>query len=140
MGGRTYGEEKSFEVDAGVFDIEVSARNVHGPDARHLIEGVRVDNGAATVVAHDFKTGLAIIGGTLNGQPFDVGIAIKDVATGTNVYGGRTYKENKEIMLNPGKYEVTLVEHGVYNSSAKSAVFNIEVKQDETLTEIRDVQ
>ena len=70
----------------------------------------------------------------------DVGIRIKDTTAGESVYGGRTYKENKKLILTPGSYEVTLVEHGVYNKAAKSAQFTIEVKQGETITEIHEVK
>ncbi len=139
IGSRTYGKEKELQVDAGTYNIQLIARTVHGLEATHMLKDITVGNGEVTKASHDFKTGIAIIGGTLNGEPFDVGIRIKDIATGENIYGGRTYKKNKEIILTLGTYEVTLVEHGVYNSSAKSAVFNIEVKQGETVTEIRDV-
>lgn len=140
IGSRTYGKEKELQVDAGTYNIEVIARTVHGLEATHIIKNVTVGSGEVTEVSHNFKTGIAIIGGTFNGAPFDVGIRIKDKATGKDVYGRRTYKQNKEIIMTPGIYEVTLIEHGVYNKSAKSAQFTIEVKQGETVTEVRDVK
>ncbi|MDC8000489.1 VWA domain-containing protein [Aequorivita todarodis] len=139
IGSRTYGEEKELQVDAGVYNIEVNARTIHGLEATHLLKNVTLGNGEVTKVAHDFKSGVAIIGGTYKNEPFDVGIKITDPA-GNTVYGGRTYKQNKEIILIPGTYKVTLVEHGVYNSSAKSAQFTIEIKQGETVTEVKEVK
>jgi len=140
IGSRTYGKEKELQVDAGTYTIEVKARTVHGLEAEHTLKNITVGNGEVTKVSHDFKTGIAIIGGTHEGKPFDVGIGIKEAATGESVYGRRTYKENKEIILTPGTYNVTLVEHGVYNKSAKSAQFTIHVKQGETITEIHEVK
>ncbi len=139
IGGRTYGNEKELQVDSGVYNVEINARTIEGLEATHVIKNVTVGNGEVTEVIHDFKSGVAIIGGTYNNEPFDVKINIKDAA-GNAVFGGRTYKQNKEIILIPGTYNVTLVEHGVYNSSAKSAQFTIDVKQGETLKAIKEVK
>jgi len=139
IGGRTYGKEKELQIDAGTYNVEIIGRTLHGSDATHIVKNVVVGNGEITEVTHDFKSGTAVIGGTFNNEPFDVGINMKD-SKGNTAYAGRTYKKNKEILLIPGKYTVTLVEHGVYNNSAKSAEFTIEVKQGETVTEIREVK
>jgi Ca-activated chloride channel family protein len=140
IGGRTYGNEKELQLDAGNYNIEIIGRTIFGLEATHIINNVSVGNGEVTNVYHDFKTGILIVGGTYSEEPFDVGIKIVDAATGKSVYGGRTYKENKEIILNTGKYIVSLAEHGVYNSSAKGTEFTIEIKQSETITEVREIK
>jgi len=140
IGGRTYAKPKSFEIDAGTYDIELYARTTHGLESTHTLTNVTVDNGEVTEASHDFKTGIAILGGTYNGEPFDVGIRIKEATTGKNVYGGRTYKKNKEIVLTTGTYIVSMAEHGVYNKSAKGTEFTIEIKEGETVTEIRELK
>lgn len=140
IGGRTYAKPKLFEVDAGVYDIELYARTTFGIATVHTLKNITVTSGEAVDVKHDYKTGIAILGGTYNGEPFDIGIGIVDVATGKNVYGGRTYKKNKEVILSVGKYNVSFVEHGVYNSAAKGTKFTIEIKQGETITEIRELE
>ncbi|RMA58808.1 vWA domain-containing protein [Ulvibacter antarcticus] len=140
IGGRTYAKPKMLDVDPGTYNIELYARTTNGHESTTSLENIKVGNGEVTEVQHDFKTGVAILGGTFGGDPFDVGINIVDAKSGKSVYGGRTYKKNKEIILSVGSYNVTLVEHGVYNASAKSSQFTIEIKQGETVTEIREVK
>jgi Ca-activated chloride channel family protein len=140
IGGRTYANPKAFEVDAGTYNIDIIARDVKGLQSSYTIENVSVGNGGLNEVAHDFKTGIANLGATYNGQPFDVFIKINDAATGKDVTAKRTYKETPSFILNPGKYTVIMAEHGVYNSSAKSVEFTLEIKQGETVTEIKEVK
>jgi len=139
IGGRTYAQPKLFDVDPGSYNIELHARTTFGVERNHTLTNVSVGNGEVKEATHNFKTGIAIIGGTYQGKPFDVQIRIVDAATGENVYGKRSYKENVKIIISPGKYIVTLVEHGVYNNSAKSTTFNIEVKQGETIKKIGEL-
>jgi len=140
IGGRTYGKEKLLEVDAGTYNITLKARDIFGVQAEHTMKNIMVNNATVTNAEHDFKTGEAIIGGTFGGNPFDVGVRITDADTGENVYNRRTYKKDLSILLNPGTYNVVLVEHGVYNATAKSASFTMEIKQGETITLIKEVK
>lgn len=139
-GARTYGKTKEIELNAGTYSIDIQALVMKGLHTTTTIKDQVLIGGQTTHVSYDFETGIAVIAGTYNGEPFDVGIKILDAATGENVYGGRTYKKDKEIILNPGKYNVTLVEVGVYNSSAKSAQFTIEVKKGETVRVTKEVK
>lgn len=140
IGGRTYGKEKELQIDPGTYNIEVIGRTLHGLEATSILKNVQVGSGEVTEISHDFKTGIAIIGGTYGGEAFDVGIKIVDAATKEAVYGGRTYKKNKEILLITGTYIVSIYEHGVYNSSAKGTEFTMEIKEGETVTEIREIK
>lgn len=139
IGGRTYANPKTLDVDAGTYNIELYARNTYGVASTHILENVSVGNGETKEVSYNFNTGITILAGTFNGEPMDVGIGIKDAETGKSVYGGRTYKKNKEVILTSGIYIVSLSEHGVYNKSAKGAEFTIEVKPGETLTVIKEL-
>ncbi len=132
-------KKKTFEVDAGTYNVELIARDVNGLQSSHIMENVTVGSGEVTEVTHDFKTGIANLGATSGGKPFDVLIKIKEAATGKEIFGKPAYKETLKFILNPGKYAVSMAEQGVYNSSAKGAEFTIEVKQGETLTTIKEV-
>lgn len=139
IGGRTYAEPEEFQVDAGAYNVEIIGREIYGVEATHILKNLTVGNGAVTEAVHDFKTGIAVIGATSGGKPFDVLIKIKEAATGKEIFGKPAYKETLKFILNPGKYAVSMAEQGVYNSSAKGAEFTIEVKQGETLTTIKEV-
>ena len=140
VGGRTYAKAKTFELDPGIYNITVEARNMHGLEKKHTIENVSVGNGEVTEAAHNFQSGIAVLGATYQGQPFDANITITEVGSGEKVYGFRTRNRNLELTLNPGKYEVNFTEAGVYNSSAKSAKFTIEVKAGESITKTAEVK
>tara|TARA_R110002072_G_scaffold16233_3_gene63866 strand:+ start:51514 stop:52932 length:1419 start_codon:yes stop_codon:yes gene_type:complete len=139
-GARTYGKTKEIELNAGTYSIYIQALVMKGLNTTTTIKDQIVIGNQTTNVSYNFETGTAIIGSTLNGEPADASIKIKDAATGEQVYGGRTYKKDREVLLNPGKYNVTLVEVGVYNSSAKSAQFSMEIKARETVKVTKEIK
>ncbi|QIE58875.1 VWA domain-containing protein [Rasiella rasia] len=139
-GARTYGKTKEIELNAGTYSIDIQALVMKGLNTTTTIKDQVIVGGQTTNVSFDFETGQASIAGTYNGEQYDVGVKIKDAATGEIVYGGRTYKKFRDVILNPGTYNVTLVEVGVYNSSAKSAQFTMEVKKGETVTVSKEIK
>lgn len=139
-GARTYGKTKEIELNAGTYSIDIQALVMKGLHTTTTIKDQVIFGGQTTSVAYNFETGKASIAGTYNGEQFDVSVKIKDAATDELVYGGRTYKKYRDVILNPGTYNVTLVEVGVYNSSAKSAQFTMEVKKGETVTVSKEIK
>lgn len=140
IGGRTYAKSKSFEMEAGIYNIEIIARDVKGLSSTYVRENISVGSGQVNEISHDFKTGIANIGATYGGKPFDVIINIKDAATGKAVTGKRTYKKTLKFILNPGTYTVSMAEVNVYDSSAKGIEFTIQVKQGESFEVIKEVK
>ncbi|WP_339925233.1 VWA domain-containing protein [uncultured Cyclobacterium sp.] len=141
MGSRTYAKSKTLEVDAGTYNVTFIARDVSGLASSHTLENVSVGSGEITEISHDFKTAEVNLGANHQGKIFDVLIRIKDFTTGKDIAGIRTYtEETRKLILNPGKYTVSMTEVGVYNSSAKGAEFTIEVNEGETLTTIKEVK
>ena len=141
IGGRTYAQSKTIEVDAGTYNVTFMARDVNGLASSHTLENVSVSSGEITEISHDFKTAEVNLGATHEGKIFDVLIRIKDFNTGKDIAGIRTYSdETRKLILNSGKYNVSMTEVGVYNSSAKGAAFTIEVNGGETLTTIKEVK
>lgn len=110
--GRTYGEADDYELNPGIYDVEVAALGLEGAQTSHRFEDVVIDPGKINEIEHDFKSGTAKIG--INGSfgLVDARIRISDSFTGTVVATGRSYSsENsnpKTFILTPGSYNVEL--------------------------------
>jgi len=140
FGGRSYAKPKVFDLDAGNYNIIVEARNVYGLENKYTLENVNVGNGEIVDASHNFKTGIAILGATFKGEPFDANIKIIEPNSKKTIYAFRTRKRNLELMINPGKYQVTFTEPGVYDNSAMSTTFTIVVNEGVTTTYIQEVK
>jgi Ca-activated chloride channel family protein len=137
-GGRTYGMPDPYEVNPGVYDVEVTALILEGSETTHRIKNVVVKGNAVQEVEHNFKSGIALIGANSAAGLVDAVVKITDIATKKNVAGGRTYTTRssnpKKFLLNPGTYEVTLSALGDFKG--KKEVFTIRVEQGKTLEKI----
>ncbi len=138
-GSRTYGRQQIVEVNPGVYDIEVAVLRINGLETKHTFENVKIVANKTVEVSHDFKTGIAMIGVMSGTNLLDATVTIKEVSTGTNVAGSRTYTSSssnpREFILNPGKYAITtMVVSG--DLKGKKEAFEIVVKQGETTTKI----
>ncbi|MGI9544328.1 MAG: vWA domain-containing protein [Cyclobacteriaceae bacterium] len=137
-GGRTYGRTDEFELNPGTYDVEVVALNMKGLGIKHRIENVVVKANKEVSVAHDYKSGIAMIGATSSSGLVDAVIKILEATTNKNVASGRTYTREttnpNKIILNPGTYSITLTALG--DHKGKKETFTAIVKEGETVEKI----
>tara|TARA_R110002049_G_C9178388_1_gene563370 strand:+ start:61 stop:1353 length:1293 start_codon:yes stop_codon:yes gene_type:complete len=138
-GSRTYGRPQFVELNPGVYDIELMALRMSGLETKYKIEDVVVESGKTVEAAHNFKTGMAMIGLKTGSTLVDAVVSIKEKVSNKGVAGGRTYtsatSNPKEFILNPGVYEVTVSAVKKEYAGIKET-FTMEVKQGETFTNI----
>ena len=137
-GGRTYGRSKAFELNPGMYQVEIKALAMKGAKISHLFENVEVKANEVNDIEHNFKTGIAMIGATSAAGLVDASINIVEVGAKRSIAGGRTYTREtsnpKKFVLTPGTYEVTLVALGAHKG--KKETFTIVVKEGETISKI----
>ena len=108
---RTYSKVIPFELNPGVYDIEITALVIEGKDRTHKIENVEV-TGEGKNVEHNYQTGTALIGAKSGGELIDATVNIIDVSTGKSVASSRTYTKEtsnpSKFILTTGDYEVTV--------------------------------
>jgi len=138
-GSRTYGRDKLIEVNAGIYDIEISALVMKGLETTHIFKDVIIEPGKITNITHNFKTGKAMLGVKSGNSLIDATINLKEKKSGTWVAGGRSYtsasSNPREYILNPGVYEV-VVKAVNKEFAGKDQIYTIEVKQGETVEKI----
>ncbi len=136
--GRTYGRSDVYEVNPGLYDVEVKALVIKGLDIIHRIENVEVKANETIDVEHNFKSGVVMIGASSDDGLVDAVVNIRDLDNKKSVANGRTYtrptNNPKKFVLNPGKYTVTLSALGDFKG--KKETFTIEVKEGETVEKI----
>ena len=132
-GGRTYGDEKEYEVNPGTYDIELEAIRMDGMAKIYRQEGVQIVGNETLQFEHRFTSGTAMVGVKKGSTLVDAVISIRDPETNTQVAGGRTYTNDssnpKEFILNPGTYEVTINPLGEHAGPKQSK--QLVVKQSE---------
>lgn len=137
-GGRTYGKTDEIELNPGLYKVELKALMMKGLEITHLFENVAVKANEVNELAHNYKTGIAMIGATSASGLVDATVKIVDLNARKNVANGRTYTREttnpKKFILNPGTYEVTLVTLGVHKG--KRETFTIVVNEGETVQEM----
>lgn len=132
---RTYGRDKSMQVDPGRYDITFQALNIEGLGTTHKIEDVALEGGQAKAVAHNFETGIAQIGvRTKAGELIDAAVNFTEINSGKNVAGARTYTSEssnpKAFLLTAGTYSVKVTTLGKHKGQTES--FTITVKAGQT--------
>ncbi len=136
--GRTYGKSDLYEVNPGLYDVEVKALVMKGMEIAYLFENVEVKGNDTIDLEHNFKTGIAMIGANSTTGLVDAVVNIYEVESKKNVANGRTYtSENnnpKQFLLNPGTYEVKVTALGEHKG--KQDTFTIIVKEGETVEKI----
>jgi Ca-activated chloride channel family protein len=135
---RTYGKETEFELNPGLYDIEILAMGIDGVDNLARIDGVEIKSKEDKSEVHDFETGIALIGAKSAEGLVDASVTIKEVNSKRNVAGKRTYTsaENnpKKFILSIGTYEVTVAALGKYGG--KKETFTMVIKKGDTFEKI----
>ena len=136
--GRTYGRDKEFELNAGMYDIELTALVIEGVEINHSIPNVEIKAAEVNKLSHNFKSGIAMIGANTGSGYVDAIVKITETKSKTIVANGRTYmsagSNPKKFILNPGTYEVTVTGLGV--NAGKNDKYTIVVKAGETVEKI----
>lgn len=136
--GRTYGKSGTYELNPGMYDVEVKAIAIDGIAITHRIENVVVKGNETIEVEHNFKSGIAMIGAKSAGGLVDAVVSVIEVNSKKSVASGRTYTAEtsnpKRIVLNPGTYEVTL--STVSEPKGKKETFRMEIKEGETFEKV----
>ena len=116
-GGRTYGEADDYELNPGVYDVEVVALALNGSETTHRFENISLGSGEIVELEHEFESGT--IGIRVNGTDglLDAMITITDAITGATIAGGRSYTSEssnpKYFMITPGTYNAKLTAIGI---------------------------
>jgi len=131
---RTYTSTQEVEVNPGTYRVTVQALGrLEGIDTLAEFVDVEIEAGSTSPIAHDFKSGYFNVYPKLGAEIIDTVVNIKELNTGTNVAGSRTYKKGAEFILNPGRYDVQLKPLGVHKGKSIQN-FTIEVNQGEVIT------
>lgn len=137
-GGRTYGKQDVYEVNPGVYDVEVTAMVLEGLARTHRIENVQIGGNETKDVEHNYASAIVMIGAKSAKTLVDATVKIQETKTKKVVAGGRTYtSENgnpKQFILTPGTYEVTLTALGEHKG--KTETITMVVKADEKIERI----
>lgn len=137
---RTYGRDQVMEVPAGIYKVTFQALTaMKGLSTYYEVENVEVKAAETTPLAHNFETGIAMIGAkTSGGELIDATINIIEVNSNKNVASGRTYtspgNNPRKFILNPGTYKVKLVTLGKHKGSNKTVTLT--VKQGDTVENV----
>ena len=136
--GRTYGRPDIYDINPGIYDIEIKALAMKGMEITKIIENIEVKGNDTITVEHNFKTGIAMIGANSSSGLVDAGVYIKEINSKKNVANGRTYTSEtsnpRKFLLNPGTYEVKVMAFGEHKG--KEETFTIIVKKGETIENI----
>ena len=137
-GGRTYGKQTEYDIDPGMYNVELKAMVIDGVANKVVLENVEVKANEVKNVEHNFQSGIVMIGANSSSGLVDATVSIIDVNTKKSISGGRTYQTSdsnpKEYLLSPGTYEVIL--KALKEHQGKSETFTIDVKAGETLNKI----
>lgn len=135
--GRTYGQADDYELNPGVYDIEVNALALDGASISHRFEDVSVTGGGIVEIVHDFKSGIASIGVNGSDGLVDAMIQIYDAETGSAITSGRSYtsasSNPKSFRLTPGMYNVELEAISINGLARKHSIDGLVVTANETV-------
>ncbi len=135
---RTYTSIQDVEVNPGTYKVTIQAlTRLEGIDTLVEFDAVEITAGSTTPVSHDFKSGQFEIYTKVGNENIDTVVKVKEVSTGTNVAGSRTYLKGTSFLLNPGQYQVNIKPLGVHKAKTAQNI-TIEVTQNETI--IREVK
>jgi Ca-activated chloride channel homolog len=136
--GRTYGKPKVYEINPGVYDVEITAMVIEGMETTHRMENVTISAGETKALEHNFKSGIAMVGAKSAKGLVDAGVNIKNNKTKQSMANGRTYtsasSNPKKFILTPGTYEVTITAFKEFNG--KKQTFTMVVKEGATTEQV----
>lgn len=137
-GGRTYAQADDYELNPGIYDIEVSALVLEGSSTSHRFEDISVSGGEVVEINHDFKSGTVNIGVNGSDGLVDASIRIVDPTTGIPVASGRSYtsasSNPRSFKLTPGTYNVELEALVINGLGRKHTIEGLVVTANETTT------
>ncbi len=136
---RTYGKSIDLELNPGVYDLNLLILQVKGIAIEQTIKDVEVKPNETTAISHNFESGTALVGvQTAGGELIDATVNFKEVTSGKNVDGGRTYtsanSNPRKFILNPGTYNVKIVTLGAHKGHSET--FTVTVKAAETIEKV----
>mgnify|MGYP002401362465 CR=1 FL=1 len=136
--GRTYGDPTLYEVNAGKYDVEVTAMVIEGTSVSYRMNNMEIKPGQVTEFTHEFKSGTAMIGAKAADGLVDALVKITDVRTKKQVAAGRTYTSEgsnpKKFILNPGTYTVAIT--GLGKHAGKNGTFSMEITEAGTFEKV----
>ncbi|MBD8491023.1 VWA domain-containing protein [Echinicola sp. CAU 1574] len=141
-GGRTYGREDTYELNSGMYDIELTALVIKGPQIFHRIDSVQIGAGETKKIAHTFQSGEAKIGVVSGEELVDAVVKVTDPGTKKVEASSRTYtapnNNPRSFILTPGTYEISVMSLGKH--AGYSETFSLEVKAGETVEKILSIK
>ena len=131
---RTYNAPKEVEVDPGIYKVTIQAlARMNGLNTYSEIENVHIKSADITLVSHNFRTGHFEVFTKVDGQNIDAVVNVKEVNSGKNVAGSRTYNKGAKFLLNPGRYSVKCTPLGNFKDR-KAQTIIIEVGTEQTVS------
>ena len=130
---RTYQHPIELEVYPGTYNISIQALAMDGEDTYTEIKNITVSKGK-TPVSYNFKTGKMLLETKIDDKSIDCVVMISDVNSKMNILAERTYWQEKEFTLNPGKYDIKIVPLGAYRDK-KPQTITVDVLQGKTTNE-----
>lgn len=135
-GGRTYGEADEYELNPGVYDVEVIALALNGAETTHRFEDLSVGGSEVVDVEHEFKSGTISIGVNGSDGLVDAMITITDANTGDSITGGRSYtsanSNPKTFIITPGTYNVKMKAVAINGVEKIHTIEGLVVNENET--------
>ncbi|HMU45807.1 MAG TPA: VWA domain-containing protein [Chitinophagaceae bacterium] len=136
--GRTYGKSPLYEVNAGVYDVEITALVIEGLQISERISNLEIKPGGTTEVNYEFKSGIAMIGAKASDGLVDAIVKIVEPKSKKTVATGRTYVSEssnpKKFVLNPGTYNVTIT--GLGKHAGKNSSFTMTINEAQTFEKV----
>ena len=135
-GGRTYGKITHYEVNPGVYDVELRPLKIKGDQVGYFIENVEVISNETSSANYNFETGIMEIGAISGGNLIDVVVNVTSINSRKGITGGRTYTSessnpNRYILL-PAAYSVSV--KGLRDHKGKEEKFELIVVKGETVS------
>jgi len=135
---RTYGKEKTLEVNPGLYDIVMQAMVIEGLDINHTMENIELHAGEVKEIKHIFESGIIMVGAKSSKGLVDATVRITEINSKKPVASRRTYtsasSNPKKFILNPGTYEITL--NGLADYAGKTQTFKVELKAGDNIEKI----
>ncbi|MCZ4318435.1 VWA domain-containing protein [Aequorivita viscosa] len=105
-GGRTYGQSKEIELNAGTYSIVIKAIKLNGLQNKITLKNQVITGGKTTAVDYNFESGTLEILPKGGGKLIDCTVNVIEVNSRTSVGGGRSYDHGVKMNINPGTYQI----------------------------------
>lgn len=133
--GRTYGKQTVFEINPGMYDIEMQAMVIEGSSITHRIENVEIKAGENKQIKKIYESGILMVTVKSAAGLVDALLKITDINSKEIVSNRRTYtnanSNPKKFILNPGKYEIYV--KGLGDFEGKVETITVDIKPGESM-------